>query len=70
MSTSAKRKKTYLLTMQSGETVRVETELSMLELSNELRSRPKLYLKRTDQQPVEIMSQDVRSMEHAYRSAG
>ena len=62
--------KVYLLTMQSGETVRVETELSMLELSNELRSRPKLYLKRTDQQTVEIRSQDVCSMEHVYRSAG
>lgn len=59
--------KLFLLTMETGRTVYIETELDMMELSNELRRKARVCLKQTDQQLVEISGQDVQFIERVYR---
>ena len=55
------------IVMESGFCFVIETSLSMLELSNELRSKQKVKLTRADGYTVEVRSQDVRYLENEYR---
>ncbi len=53
--------------MEDGTFFVAESELSMLELSNELRSKQRVKLTRADGYTVEVKSQNVRYLENEYR---
>lgn len=58
--------KTFKLGKTDGASLIVKTGLTMLELSNVLRSQQKVRLSDAEGRTVEVECRDVRSIEHEY----
>lgn len=58
--------KTFKIKKKDGTSLIVETQLTMLELSNMLRSQQKVKLTAAGGRDVEVECRDVRSIEHEY----
>ena len=58
--------KIFRLGMTDGTSLLVETPLTMLELSNVLRSQQKVKLTAAGGRAAEVECRDVRSIEHEY----
>ena len=59
----------YRLNLASGDNVLVKSELPMLEVANEIRSKAKISVNLLDGSEKKLSSVDIVSIERVYRSS-